>query len=60
MTTCTMPAPVPPFLNVFVPHMLYPIIRYPIMNPLVMAGLVPGNFSDILFIPPKDSAVTKK
>ena len=60
MKTRTMQAPVPTLLNVFVPHMLSPIMRYPIMNPLVMAGLDPGDLSDILFTPPKDSAVTKK
>ena len=58
--TRTMQAPVPPFLNVFVPHMLSPIIGYPIINPLVMVGLVPWNLSGILFNPPKDSAATKK
>ena len=30
------------------------------MNPLVMAGLVPEDLSDILSTPPNDSAVTKK
>ena len=34
--------------------------RSPIMNPLVMAGLVPEDLSDILSTPPNDSAVTKK
>ena len=32
----------------------------PIMNPLVMAGLVPEDLSDILSTPPNDSAATKK
>ena len=34
--------------------------RSPIINPLVMAGLVPEDLSDILSKPLKDSAVTKK
>ena len=34
--------------------------RSPIMNPPVMAGLVPEDLSDILSTPPNDSAVTKK
>ena len=34
--------------------------RSAIMNPLVMAGLVPEDLSDILSAPPNDSSSVKK
>ena len=60
MTTSTTQTPVlSPSSVVYAPH-ASSSRRSPIMNPLVMAGLVPEDLSDILSTPPNDSAVTNK
>ena len=60
MTTSTTQTPVlSPSSIVYVPQ-VSSSRRSPIINPLVMAGLVPEDLSDILSNPPNDSAVTKK
>ena len=59
MTERTMHAPVSSFTNVvWARQMLSPIIHSRMMNPLLMTGLVPTDWPDIPFIPPKNSAVT--
>ena len=58
MTASTMQAPVlSPSNIVCVPHAHYTLFSN---GPIVMAGLVPADLSDIHFSAPLDSAVTKK
>ena len=58
VTTSTTQTPVlSPSSVVYAPQVS---MRSPIMNPLVMVGLVLEDLSDILSTPPNDSVVTKK
>ena len=60
MTTSTTQTPVLSPSSVFYAPQVSSSRRSPIMNPLVMAGLIPVDLSDILSTSPNDSVVTKK